>query len=69
MKYWKKILKKEFGIYIKTVRLGLDYKGYVMYLWLNGPAGSVKTLYDGKVHSEEEIVNLVKKMRREEDKQ
>lgn len=68
MKYWKKILKKEFGIYIKTVRLGLDYKGYVMYCCLNGPAGSVKALYDGKVYSEEEIVNLVKKMRREEDK-
>lgn len=62
MKYWKKILKEEFGIYLKTIRLGLDYKGYVMYIWLKGHAGSVKNLYDGKVYSEEELINLVKKM-------
>lgn len=64
MKYWKKILWNEFGIKVKTVRLGLFGEvRYVLYHWHGSNAGCVKLFHDEKLYTENQIQDLVYKMR------
>ena len=69
MKYWKKILWNEFGIKVKTIKLGsLGEVRYALYCWRGCSAGCAKLFYDEKLYSEKGIQDLVYKLRNEKSK-
>ena len=63
MKYWLKILKCEFGIYARKIKIiGINYDLYILYT-ISERTGDCE-LYKEKIYYNIDIVNLVHALRK-----